>query len=303
VTEPRRTEDLTTLSELNLRSLEDRPVGVSPGEGLLARARRAQVGLGSRMAAQSQSPLASDPSPAGDSVAESEMGVANPFGSSTRAFEPNTEIFDFYADAYGRVQGEKAAAEQAAAAAAMPSGNLSGGSAAGGGGGGIYNAEGKTQAFINAALGMIGKMYVWGGTTSAGVDCSGLIYYALRAAGVPDARRYRAVDYRSLGSEVSAEQAQPGDVIYIDNPNSDTDHVGIYLGDGMMIESPTSGQRTKISAVGNRATSYRRILTDNAIGMSATPGGGSAWLYNGAPWNPMQRYSFYSGNTGTTRRI
>jgi cell wall-associated NlpC family hydrolase len=130
---------------------------------------------------------------------------------------------------------------------------------------------------------MVGKMYVWGGTTSSGVDCSGLIYYAMKQAGI-DWNRYRAVDYQHVGVEVTADQAKPGDVIYIDNPNSDTDHVGLYIGDGKMIESPTSGQRTKISVVGNRATSYRRILEDDQLQSTLMPGGYTGYSYGGDPW-------------------
>jgi uncharacterized protein YycO len=106
----------------------------------------------------------------------------------------------------------------------------------------------------------------------------------MRSAGVTDWPRYRAVDYRNLGQQVSAEEARPGDIVYIDNPNSDTDHVGIYIGNGQMIESPTSGQRTKVSAVGNRATSYRRILNDGSVAAIAAPGGGVSWSYNNQPW-------------------
>lgn len=112
---------------------------------------------------------------------------------------------------------------------------------------------------LDAAYGMVGKPYVWGGTTSSGVDCSGLLYYAYNAAGykVP---RYRASDYGHMGMPVSTADGRPGDVVYFDNPG-DTDHVGIYLGDNKFIESPQPGENVQISELRGGAQ-LRRIVPD-----------------------------------------
>lgn len=211
------------------------------------------------------------------------VGKPNPFGrGSIHDYEPNTEIFDEYAKVYTEVQAEKARVAAAAAAAeaerAQAQADRSMGASRGGGGtirkggGGspAINADGKVKSMIQYAMGMVGKFYIWGGTTSRGVDCSGLIYYAFNAAGIRIAR-YRAIDYGRMGRAVSIGEALPGDIVYIDNRNSTTDHVGIYIGNGQMIESPTTGQRTKVSRVGNRATSIRRILTDGQLGRMAAP--------------------------------
>jgi hypothetical protein len=108
-------------------------------------------------------------------------------------------------------------------------------------------------------------MYDWGGTgtNGRGVDCSGLIYFAYRAAGF-DIQRYRAVDYGHMGAAVSADDARAGDIVYFDNPNSDTDHVGIYVGNGKFIEAPQPGSAVRVSSLKGRGGTIRRILPDSA---------------------------------------
>jgi hypothetical protein len=152
------------------------------------------------------------------------------------------------------------------------------------GGGGIAEAGGKVQSMISAAMNLASRRvpYVWGGTTANGVDCSGLIYYAARAAGI-DWQRYRAVDYGRMGQAVSLSAARPGDIVYYDNPG-DVDHVGIYIGNGQMIQAPQSGDVVKVSGVGN-FTSIRRVFTDGAYSAGATPSGMSTPLYNGRPYS------------------
>ncbi|MFJ9540402.1 NlpC/P60 family protein [Streptomyces sp. NPDC101225] len=91
----------------------------------------------------------------------------------------------------------------------------------------------KALAFARA---QIGKPYVWGATGPDSYDCSGLTQAAWKAAGVSLPRTtYDQVD---AGTTVSLTDAQPGDLIFF---YDDISHVGIYIGNGMMIHAPKPG--------------------------------------------------------------
>lgn len=213
-------------------------------------------------------------------------GVPNPFGPGASSFEPNTEIYDPSNDPlmkgsrlqvegqseYDKQAADKAAADAASAASATASA-IAGGS-------GTPGASGSVLNFINAAKSLLGKPYVWGGTTANGVDCSGLLYFAFNQAGIK-MPRYRAVDYGRMGQTVSADQARAGDVVYW-NESGDVDHVGIYLGNGMVLNSPHSGTVVQINKVWGNPT-YHRIINDDGFGQIATSSGGSVQSYGGKP--------------------
>ncbi|WP_186776896.1 C40 family peptidase [Streptomyces salinarius] len=92
---------------------------------------------------------------------------------------------------------------------------------------------GKAIAFARA---QIGKPYVWGATGPDSYDCSGLTQAAWKAAGVTLPRvTYDQVD---AGTTVPVSQAQPGDLVFF---YDDISHVGLYIGDGMMIHAPKPG--------------------------------------------------------------
>jgi hypothetical protein len=91
-----------------------------------------------------------------------------------------------------------------------------------------------------------------------------------------------------MGVEVSAQDARPGDVIYWDNPGTDTDHVGLYIGNGKVVQAPQTGDVTKVTAV-TGAAHYRRIFNDDMFAQAVTPNGGSAWVYGATArnWNQV----------------
>ena len=116
------------------------------------------------------------------------------------------------------------------------------------------------DSIVAGAKKWLGVPYVWGGESEAegGFDCSGLVIAVYKAAGVALTGRPRAVDFASMGAAVPLGQAQPGDLVYYDKPGS-TDHVGIYIGGGKMINAPYSGASVRVDSVGS-PTSVRRIL-------------------------------------------
>jgi LysM repeat protein len=89
--------------------------------------------------------------------------------------------------------------------------------------------------FVNAAKSVMGVPYAWGGSTTAGFDCSGFIYYAANQAGMKIGR-YSAEGYYSRTFYV--DQPQPGDLVFFENTyKKGISHVGIYLGNNEFIHA------------------------------------------------------------------
>jgi len=93
----------------------------------------------------------------------------------------------------------------------------------------------------------IGKPYVFGAKGPNAYDCSGLVYAAYKAAGL-NVTYQRAVNLGRNGAAVDQAHAVPGDVVYYDEPG-DTDHVGIYIGNGQMIAAPHAGAEVRVQLV------------------------------------------------------
>lgn len=114
-------------------------------------------------------------------------------------------------------------------------------------------ATGSVQAIIDEAYKHIGKAYVYGAAGPSNFDCSGFTSYVYRvAAGINIGRS----TYNQIGAgrEVSYADLEVGDLIF---PHAD--HVGIYIGGGMMIHSPQTGDVLKVAPV-YRFWRARRIL-------------------------------------------
>ncbi|EOD69856.1 NlpC/P60 family protein [Amycolatopsis vancoresmycina] len=112
-------------------------------------------------------------------------------------------------------------------------------------GGAAPNVKAPTaaaQAAVNAALSKLGSAYVWGATGPSTFDCSGLMQWAYKQAGITLPRTSSA--QAGFGTPVSRDQLQPGDLVAYYSPVS---HIGMYIGDGKMVHAPTSGDVVKIS--------------------------------------------------------
>ncbi|MFI9471091.1 NlpC/P60 family protein [Streptomyces sp. NPDC052492] len=94
----------------------------------------------------------------------------------------------------------------------------------------------KAEKALAFARAQIGKPYVWGATGPGSYDCSGLTQAAWKAAGVSLPRT--TYDQVNAGTTVPVSQAQPGDLVFF---YDDVTHVGLYIGNGMMIHAPKPG--------------------------------------------------------------
>ena len=129
--------------------------------------------------------------------------------------------------------------QAAAAQASRPqNGSNSGGSSSGSNNYVPPSGTGGGAAIVAEAYRYLGVPYVWGGASSNGVDCSGLVLLAHRAIGV-NLYHYSG-SQGSGGRSVSRADAQPGDVVCYSG------HVGIYLGNGKMIHAPQPGDVVKV---------------------------------------------------------
>jgi cell wall-associated NlpC family hydrolase len=94
----------------------------------------------------------------------------------------------------------------------------------------------KAEKALAFARAQIGKPYVWGAVGPGSYDCSGLTQAAWKAAGVTLPRT--TYDQVNAGTTVPLADAQPGDLVFF---YDDVTHVGIYIGNGMMIHAPKPG--------------------------------------------------------------
>lgn len=104
------------------------------------------------------------------------------------------------------------------------------------------------MAVVETALGAMGTPYSWGGSSSNGFDCSGLIQYAYRAHGIALPRT--SADQARQGTAVERELSllAPGDILTFSSGagGDKVSHVGLYLGGGEFIHSATNGVQKSV---------------------------------------------------------
>lgn len=103
-------------------------------------------------------------------------------------------------------------------------------------------------SIVTEAKKYLGVRYVYGGTSPAGFDCSGFVYYVYRQCGYSITRT--ATAQSRIGSQVSRSALQPGDIIIFTNgARSAIGHAGIALGDGRFIHASSGQGRVTISSL------------------------------------------------------
>lgn len=100
-------------------------------------------------------------------------------------------------------------------------------------------------AIADVAMGMVGTRYRYGGTDPLeGFDCSGLVHYAYGQAGYEVPRTAREL-FRAA-RKIAVGEADPGDLMFFQDQTK-LSHVGIYVGDGLFVHAPASGQNVSIA--------------------------------------------------------
>lgn len=139
-------------------------------------------------------------------------------------------------------------------------------------GDGTFTATGDIAEVLEQARTTLGQRYVfgaggWDGPTRGGQDCSGLTTYAYAAAGIKLPRTARAQWAALRSHSVSPSEIQPGDLIFEawGRLGAEVSHVGIYVGDGKIIEASRSANATKISDA--------RLSGSQFIGIARVPEG------------------------------
>lgn len=109
-----------------------------------------------------------------------------------------------------------------------------------------FNAE-IAQKILAAAMSKLGYPYIWGKSFegNSGGDCSGLVYYVLNQAGINIGRTSANGYYNHFkNNQVPRSEMQPGDLIFWHKnggrPDRYVHHVGIYIGDGKIIDASSN---------------------------------------------------------------
>jgi cell wall-associated NlpC family hydrolase len=97
---------------------------------------------------------------------------------------------------------------------------------------------------VQKAKDQLGKPYQYGGSGPDSYDCSGLTMVAWKAGGV--SLPHSAEAQYSATTRVSTSALQPGDLLFYGSP---IHHVGIYVGDGQMINAPQTGDVVKYASI------------------------------------------------------
>ncbi|MFD5437773.1 C40 family peptidase [Kitasatospora sp. NPDC127067] len=117
------------------------------------------------------------------------------------------------------------------------------------------DAPQPVQTAIRWALGQLGTPYQWGGTcaNSHGADpmgrcdCSSLMQVAYRSAGISLERT--TYDQVKQGAAVSADALKPGDLLFTRGTPAVPEHVGMFIGSGLIVHAPKTGDVVKISTL------------------------------------------------------
>ncbi|MFZ7087644.1 C40 family peptidase [Curtobacterium sp. RRHDQ10] len=120
--------------------------------------------------------------------------------------------------------------------------------------GAALSAGGERATVLQTALAYLGTPYAEGGASHQSIDCSGLTMVAYAAVGIPLAHYVPTQD--AAATTIPESEALPGDLVVYDNQ----DHVGIFLGNGLVLQAPHPGATVDIVPMYPAAHHFARLL-------------------------------------------
>jgi cell wall-associated NlpC family hydrolase len=103
----------------------------------------------------------------------------------------------------------------------------------------------RRRRIVETAVQMLGVPYLYGGESPQGFDCSGLVQFAYRRAGLNVPRTAR--EQLKATREIAVGAAAAGDLLFFESPQNS--HVGIYLGGGRFVHAPASKRNVSIGSL------------------------------------------------------
>ena len=116
----------------------------------------------------------------------------------------------------------------------------------------FYTGPQSSSEIVNIARQYLGIPYKYGGDDPSGFDCSGFTSYVFGKAGISIPRTASA----QQDAAKAVSDPQPGDLVFFGSPAW---HVGIYTGNGMMIDSPREGKSTSERPIFDGVSGYGRF--------------------------------------------
>lgn len=113
------------------------------------------------------------------------------------------------------------------------------------------------QRLNTAIQSVVGVPYKFGGTTPKGFDCSGFTSYVFNQLGVDLPRDSRS--QFGVGTKVSYDSMEKGDLIFFDTGNGVISHVGIFIGNNRMAHATSTGSSVRIDSLDWYVKNYRVV--------------------------------------------